>query len=218
MILIADTETTGLEPPIGVVEVAYRFYDDDFNLLSKFDTLVNPEMEISAEVTAIHGISNEMVEDAPTMKDVFLPEVPVVLVCHNVGYDRPLLEPYLNIEDEMCTLLLSRRLLSDAPKHQLGVLGAYCDLPQTLLHRAPSDVYLVEKLIEYWLEGLGWTFTELLAYSKQTHIFKSLPFGRHRGVPCEDIPYPYWMWMLDPKQNFDKDCLSTARYYSRRGR
>ena len=55
LVMIADCETTGVEAPIGVVEIAWQLLDWDLNLLSKFDTLVNPEMHIPEDVTGLHG-------------------------------------------------------------------------------------------------------------------------------------------------------------------
>lgn len=64
---ILDTETTGLGDA-EVVEIA--IIDLQSNTL--LDTLIKPTIPIPAEATAIHGITNEMVKDAPSFPDVFL--------------------------------------------------------------------------------------------------------------------------------------------------
>ena len=64
---ILDTETTGLGDA-EIVEIA--IIDNCADTL--LDTLIKPTIPIPAEATAIHGISNEMVKDAPSFPDVFL--------------------------------------------------------------------------------------------------------------------------------------------------
>lgn len=64
---ILDTETTGLGDA-EVVEIA--IIDHQSNTL--LDTLIKPTISIPTEATAVHGITNEMVKDAPSFPDVFL--------------------------------------------------------------------------------------------------------------------------------------------------
>lgn len=59
--LILDTETTGLGSDAEICQIA--IIDAQGNTL--LDTLVKPMKPIPAEATRIHGITNEMVEDAP---------------------------------------------------------------------------------------------------------------------------------------------------------
>ncbi|BFI70427.1 3'-5' exonuclease [Yersinia pseudotuberculosis] len=64
--LILDTETTGLGKDAEIIEIS--IIDCTGKIL--LDTLVKPLKAIPAEVTAIHGITNEMVADAPTWRDI----------------------------------------------------------------------------------------------------------------------------------------------------
>jgi DNA polymerase-3 subunit epsilon len=61
-----DTETTGLGSTDEVIELG--IVDMDGTVL--LSTLVRPTIPIPAEATAIHGITNEMVADAPTIADL----------------------------------------------------------------------------------------------------------------------------------------------------
>jgi len=67
--LILDTETTGLDDSAEVVQIAV--IDSDGNVL--LDTLVKPSKPIDerGRAFAVHGISNEMVKDAPTFDQVW---------------------------------------------------------------------------------------------------------------------------------------------------
>lgn len=64
--IILDTETTGLGGDAEIVEIA--ILDDQGNAL--LNTLVKPSKPIPDDVIAIHGITNEMVADAPTWPDI----------------------------------------------------------------------------------------------------------------------------------------------------
>nr|WP_145480081.1 3'-5' exonuclease [Yersinia similis] len=64
--LILDTETTGLDDDAEIIEIS--IIDCTGKIL--LDTLVKPIKAIPAEATAIHGITNDMVADAPTWRDI----------------------------------------------------------------------------------------------------------------------------------------------------
>lgn len=62
--VILDTETTGLEGRI--VDIAIIKMDG----IALLDTLINPECPIPPGATAIHGITDEMVQGAPSFADI----------------------------------------------------------------------------------------------------------------------------------------------------
>ncbi|GAA3911638.1 exonuclease domain-containing protein [Gibbsiella dentisursi] len=64
--LILDTETTGLDDNAEIVEICLI----DCNGFIMLNTLIKPTQPIPPEATAIHGITNEMVANAPTWRDV----------------------------------------------------------------------------------------------------------------------------------------------------
>jgi len=92
--IIFDTETTGLRAnggdriiEIGAVELINRFPTGN-----TFHEFLNPDnKEIHPDAQAIHGISNEMLKDKPTFKDI-LPKFldyfsEGSLVAHNASFD-----------------------------------------------------------------------------------------------------------------------------------
>lgn len=89
--LILDTETTGLYDDAEIVSIAI-IDSQGFILL---DTLVQPYNPIPAEATAIHGITNEMVANAPLWDAVWNKVVALLdgknVVVYNMAYDVNLL-------------------------------------------------------------------------------------------------------------------------------
>ncbi len=69
-----DTETTGIGLSDVVIEVAV--VDSNGEML--FNGLINPERPIPEESSKVHGITNEMVKDALTMRQIW-PDIEAVL-------------------------------------------------------------------------------------------------------------------------------------------
>ena len=194
-LLIADTETTGLTKPIKIVELGWIEIDSDLNVLSEFCCLVNPEQPIEPGASGVHNIRDQHVIDEPKLHELDFPEGDIVLFAHNVKFDRPLLEEHLNIVTQCDTLILARRLLPDSPDHKLGTLAAYCDLPETLAHRAAGDCRTVLNLLDYLMKGSGWSLTKLINYSNQPVKVKVMPWGKWKGTPMKEVPGGYIRWL-----------------------
>ena len=86
-----DIETTGLNPnQDSITEIAaFRFVNGEVK--DSYTTLVNPEVPIPKNIIDITGITDEMLVDAPCIKDV-LPELVKFLghssiVGHNIDFD-----------------------------------------------------------------------------------------------------------------------------------
>lgn len=95
---ILDTETTGLGGDAQICQIAV--IDPKGETL--LDTLVKPTVPIPPDAQRIHGITDEMVADAPRFDQVFLQLLRAVgdrdVVIYNAGYDwtliRQSLKPY----------------------------------------------------------------------------------------------------------------------------
>ncbi len=89
-LVILDTETTGLAWWSEAVSIAA--VDRDGRVL--LNTLVRPTCPIPGEATAVHGIMNRDVADAPTFLDVY-PQVKALfqhpVVIYNAAYDTTIL-------------------------------------------------------------------------------------------------------------------------------
>lgn len=68
-LIIFDIETTGLILSMDrIIELAYIKIDKE-NRIAKDNLFFNPEMEISEEAMAVHGITNEQVKDKPLFRE-----------------------------------------------------------------------------------------------------------------------------------------------------
>ena len=127
--IVLDTETTGLDPAqghrlveLGCVELLNRIPTG-----ATFHVYLNPEREVPAEATAIHGLTTEFLKDKPLFADIvddffaFVGEE-APLVIHNAGFDHGFLNAELKRvardliarERLIDTLMLARR------KHPAG--------------------------------------------------------------------------------------------------
>jgi DNA polymerase III epsilon subunit family exonuclease len=165
--VVLDVETTGGSPTTSsLTEVAAARYRGG-EMLGTFQTLVKPDERIPPFITALTGISNLMVADAPTvgaMLPSFLEFVGgAVVVGHNVRFDLAFLnhalvstgrDPLDNANVD--TLALARRLVRDmVPDCKLGTLAASLDLSHRPSHRALSDVLATGDLLHHLLERAG---------------------------------------------------------------
>lgn len=91
--VILDTETTGLDEKAEIVEIS--IIDLKGNVL--LDTLIKPKRKIPVDVIKIHGITNEMVSNAPTWEEIYkdfrkiVKSVDLVLI-YNERYDKRLIK------------------------------------------------------------------------------------------------------------------------------
>ncbi len=88
-----DFETTGLYPHSDeIIEIGAARFKGGVETDS-FSTLVRPEQPIPAGATAVHGIDDAMVADAPSLKEA-LPLLldslsDSILLAHHVYFDLP---------------------------------------------------------------------------------------------------------------------------------
>jgi DNA polymerase-3 subunit epsilon len=75
-----DTETTGMHLSAEVIEIG--IVDDDENVL--YDSLIRPRGKIDPAAARVHGITPEMLADAPTWDEAW-PHAEAVLTGRRVG-------------------------------------------------------------------------------------------------------------------------------------
>lgn len=149
-----DTETSGrypIESEICEIAAVKWVYKDGVGFeLESFASLIKPLKPMSAEVIKIHGITNEMVADAPTLGDVlpkFLKFVEgSVLLAHHAQFDlgfvaSALEDCKLALPDvpTICTSLLAQGNVPETPNHRLQTLVPFFGVNPGQAHRALDD-------------------------------------------------------------------------------
>lgn len=162
MYAIIDIETTGLNARKDrITEIAIYVHDGE-KIVEKFESLVNPEVRIPFHITALTGISNKMVADAPRFFEIARQIVELtdgkIFVAHNASFDynfircefKRLLYDYSR--KTLCTKKLSRKLMPGIQSYGLGNLARILNLKNPARHRAAGDalttVYLLEHLMK----------------------------------------------------------------------
>ncbi|WP_443939150.1 exonuclease domain-containing protein [Pedobacter sp. MW01-1-1] len=146
---IVDIETTGgYAAANGITEVAISIHDG-LEVVESFNTLINPQRAIPQYITALTGIDDEMVQDAPTFSDVALQIYQLlhnkVFVAHNVNFDFSFLKHHLSYAGyelsckKLCTVRLSRKLIPGKASYSLGKLCHELNIPINNRHRAQGD-------------------------------------------------------------------------------
>ena len=154
-----DLETTGVNLGTDrIVEIAIvKILTDGSRIVKR--KLINPEMPIPKTSSDIHGITNDMVKDAPTFKQVAHELKQVLDGCDIAGYnsnrfDIPLLmEEFLRVQVEFD---MKGRRLVDVQKifHQMEqrTLGAaykfYCNKTLEGVHSAEADASATYEILE----------------------------------------------------------------------
>jgi DNA polymerase-3 subunit epsilon len=154
---IVDIETTGGSPKTErITEIAVYVFDGE-KIQDEFVTLVNPEKNIPYYITALTGISNEMVEDAPRFFEIAKQIVEItrdrILVAHNASFDYKFIKSefkslgYDFTRETLCTLRLSRKLLPGHRSYSLGNLCQDMGIEIVDRHRAAGDAFATVKLL-----------------------------------------------------------------------
>lgn len=187
MYAIIDIETTGLSPVNDkIIEVAIYIHDGN-KIIDEYSTLINPERVISANITRITGITNDMVESAPKFwevaKDIVLLTEGKSFVAHNVSFDYNFIRNefkslgYDFKRDRLCTVKLSRTILPNHKSYSLGKLCTDLGIVIDGRHRAAGDALATVKLFEILLESdttLG-NLNSSKFYNVDAEIIKELP-------------------------------------------
>jgi DNA polymerase-3 subunit epsilon len=162
MYAIVDIETTGgYAAAHRITEVAVHFFDGS-RVTEKFHSLVNPGMRIPAGITALTGITNEMVATAPSFSEIagklhsLLHER--VFVAHNVNFDYSFLKNEFEQAGlgysprKLCTVRLARKIIPGMPSYSLGNICSNLGIKINDRHRADGDVEATVKLFKIILE------------------------------------------------------------------
>jgi DNA polymerase III epsilon subunit-like protein len=232
-IIFFDTETTGNTEKDYLCQLAYKNNEETFSALYKTPIKIPPE------ASAIHHISNKMIEDKPyfskseeyeKIKNLFENENSVV-IAHNALFDLAILKNE-NIlpKNFICTLRLARHLDSEGKieKYNLQYLRYLLEIEiEAQAHDALGDVLVLEKLFERLKiklmekENLDdeKAIGKMIEISSHPSLFKYINFGKYAGKELKEITLidrNYLEWLLKQKiegDQIDEDWIYTLKYY-----
>jgi DNA polymerase III epsilon subunit family exonuclease len=171
---VFDCETTGTDPGVDeIVSLAVVRLDAGGLETARYAWLVRPTHPIPVEATAVHGIADEDVAEAPRfgeIADAVLGTLEgAVFVAHNVGFDLPMLQQAFSrvgIDYRpaavACTLEAFRLVEPLADNHRLQSICERHGIALLAAHEAMSDVLATVALLRVLLaEGIAPETVEL---------------------------------------------------------
>jgi DNA polymerase-3 subunit epsilon len=220
-----DLETTGINISTDrIVEIAIvKIMPNGEKLVKR--KLINPQMPIPPQATEVHGISNEMVKDAPTFKQVAHEIKHFIEGCDIGGYnsnrfDMPMLiEEFLRagvqynvqgkkfVDVQKVFHLMEQRTLSAAYKF-------YCNKTLEGAHSAEVDATATWEILEAQVKRypqLGNTVESIVKFTGEDEIVdfarrfikqngvEVFNFGKHKGKSVEQVikeEPQYYDWMM----------------------
>jgi DNA polymerase-3 subunit epsilon len=220
-----DLETTGINISLDrIVEIAIVKISPDGSKLVK-RKLINPLMPIPKASSDIHGITDEMVKDAPSFKQVANEFKQFIDNCDIAGYnsnrfDVPmLLEEFLRagldfsidgkkmLDVQKVFHMMEQRTLSAAYKF-------YCNKTLEGAHSAEHDATATWEVLEAQLEKysqIGNTVESIVKFTGEDDIvdfarrfikekgIEVFNFGKHKGKPVVQVlkeEPQYYDWMM----------------------
>lgn len=160
---ITDIETTGgYASANGITEIAVYVFDGH-EIIDKFETLVNPLQPVPHFIEVLTGITNEMVQNAPSFAEIaprlaeFLHDK--VFVAHNVNFDysfinHQLIEAGFQLNSKkLCTVRYARKIFPKLSSYSLGNLCRHFEIPIQNRHRAAGDARATVELFKLLKEN-----------------------------------------------------------------
>ncbi|MBL7786971.1 MAG: GIY-YIG nuclease family protein [Chitinophagales bacterium] len=158
---IIDVEATGGSPRRDrLTEVAIYLFDGQ-NVVDHFQTLINPEINISPFITSLTGITDEMVAESPKFHEIAKRIIDIthnaVFVAHNVQFDYGYVKAsfrrlgYTYSRPQLCTIELAKKILPGLASYGLDNLCDILDIANNNRHRAGGDAEATLALFQYLL-------------------------------------------------------------------
>jgi DNA polymerase III subunit epsilon len=229
---IFDLEATGLNiTKERIVQIAILKINPDGSE-EKFESLVNPQIHISEEVTKIHGIKNEDVANAPTFKEIAEKIVAFIENADLAGYnsnkfDIPLLAEELlragnNFDISTKKFIDVQNIFHKMEQRTLvAALKFYCNQELENAHNAMSDTTAtwevlkaqlnrypelegnIDFLSKFTKNGNTIDFAGRLAYNDNNEPVYN--FGKHKGKTIREVNLiepGYYSWFISPQTDF----------------
>lgn len=223
---VIDLETTGTNVATDrIIEIAIIKVMPDRSVQNKVKR-INPGMPIPAATTAIHGITDDDVKDAPVFKQVANEYRQFLENCDIAGYNSNRFDIPMLVEEFLragLTFDVSNRRFIDVQKifhlMEKRTLGAayrfYCDKDLVNAHSAEADALATFEILEAQLvryeSQLKADVDALAAFTKDDDFVdfarrivmqngvEMFNFGKYKGKPVREVlkaEPQYYDWMM----------------------
>ena len=163
-IVCFDLETTGLDKRREVIIEIGAVVLRDGEITDTFNTFVSPGRILNPEIIRLTGITDEMLEGAPSQEEAlrafldFAGDRP--LAGHNVEFDMGFVAagcrkygiPFSN--PSVDSLILAQNLLPELNKYKLDTVAEHLRLPAFNHHRASDDAATVAYMLPHFFKRL----------------------------------------------------------------
>lgn len=224
LIRVVDTETTGIDDPAEMVEIAWtdvRLFPGGWQIERGPESfLVDPGMPISFPAMAVHHITadecrfgadpDEIRREVAKGVDIFC--------AHNWQFDSRFIRTQL---PAICTFKCARTIWPDLQGHGNGAiryelgLVPHDDARAQPSHRAGPDTWVTAHILLKLLETH--TVEQLLDISAKPVLLGTCYLKAHKGKRWSEVPGDYLDWIInksdmrnDPKS---EDVVHTALYW-----
>lgn len=219
-VVAMDLETTGVDPSVSeIIEMATVGIEEH-------GSLFRAEGGIPHEVSAVTNLIDEDVVNCPIFsKDSAKDFIEILdtqfVVCHNISFEKKMLEAYdITIPNGLCTLRMARKLYKDVDgidAFNLPYLRYALDLSvnrDVRPHRALPDSDVTFRLLLRMIDDMEKQglltardpyFEQIEEWLNEPIWIDKMPFGKHKDKKLEDVPMTYWDWALDNMGSLDEE-------------
>jgi len=160
---VVDIETTAGNPKDGQIIELGAVKIKNGHIIEQYDSLVTAN-HIPKVIQEITGITEDMVQNAPNLRDV-LEEFKIfleddVFVAHAIGFDYKFISDSFKKYDlgelcnrKLCTIDLSKRVI-DTQRYGLKYLKELLNIDIDNHHRALSDAISTAHILKYCLDNI----------------------------------------------------------------
>jgi len=200
---IVDIETTGAFSHYNAITEVGIIITDGYKILDQYETLIKPGENIPNFITALTGIDDDMVTNAPEFKTV-APKILEftkghIFVAHSVGFDYGFLRKAFKGIDlhfyrkKICTVKMTKAVLPNLASYSLGKITNQLKLPHYNRHRAMGDALATFHLFKllYDRGGENYIKSALKKQSLNNKLPPNLPAKYFEALPEETGVYQF---------------------------
>jgi DNA polymerase-3 subunit epsilon len=192
---VVDIETTGSRfGEDRITEVAI-YQTDGERIEGEWQSLVQPGVPVPTYITALTGIDDHMLADAPRFEEI-AEQIAAwtedrILVAHNAAFDYGFLRRefercgLLFQRKRLCTVKVARKIFPGLPSYSLGRLCDRLGIPLSDRHRAFGDAQATALLLNMLVDNdrRGVIGRSLKHGSGERNLPPNLPKARFLSVP-----------------------------------